>query len=212
MIIRIFRLQMADPLTALMHAVQVMNLLKTLVVRVLRARKAALVESRSPPSSPEMPETKEPTIEHKTPLFVHPEDNKYNSNGNPFNRHDRQWSQTSSSGLLSGHDRTSSQCSQGGIWMGHDQSGPLSSHNLFSDHYSQSSQSPTFSSHNRYNSNGSQSALLNGHDHRSSHCEEPQVKFNPYILFPPTHSQKGKGTSDRLTSTIDQQSERVEAW
>lgn len=36
--------QMADPLTALMHAVQVMNFLKTLVLRVLRYRQEAILE------------------------------------------------------------------------------------------------------------------------------------------------------------------------
>ena len=37
-------LQMADPLTALMYAVQVMNLLKTLILRTLRERKDSMVE------------------------------------------------------------------------------------------------------------------------------------------------------------------------
>ncbi|KAJ7971575.1 Rho GTPase-activating protein [Quillaja saponaria] len=37
--------QMADPLTALMYAVQVMNFLKTLVVKVLREREESMVES-----------------------------------------------------------------------------------------------------------------------------------------------------------------------
>ncbi|KAL3692030.1 hypothetical protein R1sor_005681 [Riccia sorocarpa] len=36
--------QMADPLTALMHAVQVMNLLKTLILRTLRDREEAVLE------------------------------------------------------------------------------------------------------------------------------------------------------------------------
>lgn len=39
------RLQMADPLTALMYAVQVMNFLKTLILRTLRERKDSVVES-----------------------------------------------------------------------------------------------------------------------------------------------------------------------
>ena len=38
-------LQMADPLTALMYAVQVMNFLKTLVLRTLRERKDSVIES-----------------------------------------------------------------------------------------------------------------------------------------------------------------------
>ncbi|XP_059646667.1 rho GTPase-activating protein 5-like [Cornus florida] len=37
--------QMADPLTALMHAVQVMNFLKTLIVRTLREREDSILES-----------------------------------------------------------------------------------------------------------------------------------------------------------------------
>ncbi|XP_054811640.1 rho GTPase-activating protein 1 [Prosopis cineraria] len=37
--------QMADPLTALMYAVQVMNFLKTLILRTLRERKDSIVES-----------------------------------------------------------------------------------------------------------------------------------------------------------------------
>ncbi|XP_073066131.1 rho GTPase-activating protein 2-like [Primulina eburnea] len=40
--------QMLDPLTALMHAVQVMNLLKTLIVRTLRQREEAAGEGYSP--------------------------------------------------------------------------------------------------------------------------------------------------------------------
>lgn len=42
---------MADPLTALMHAVQVMNFLKTLVIKTLRDRKEAIVEP-TPVSDP----------------------------------------------------------------------------------------------------------------------------------------------------------------
>ncbi|XP_073314822.1 rho GTPase-activating protein 2-like [Primulina huaijiensis] len=40
--------QMSDPLTALMHAVQVMNLLKTLIIRTLRQREEAAGEGYSP--------------------------------------------------------------------------------------------------------------------------------------------------------------------
>lgn len=45
-------LQMADPLTALIHAVQVMNFLKTLITKVLRQRKetSALIPSNKPAS------------------------------------------------------------------------------------------------------------------------------------------------------------------
>lgn len=42
---------MSDPLTALMHAVQVMNLLKTLIMRNLREREETVAEGFSPMSS-----------------------------------------------------------------------------------------------------------------------------------------------------------------
>ncbi|XP_002976304.2 rho GTPase-activating protein 5 [Selaginella moellendorffii] len=44
--------QMADPLTALMHAVQVMNILKTLIVRTLRDRQEAVLDPGPAPSLP----------------------------------------------------------------------------------------------------------------------------------------------------------------
>ncbi|XP_076953805.1 rho GTPase-activating protein 5-like [Bidens hawaiensis] len=45
--------QMADPLTALMYAVQVMNFLKTLITKTLREREDAVIESsRGPPQDP----------------------------------------------------------------------------------------------------------------------------------------------------------------
>ncbi|KMT05825.1 hypothetical protein BVRB_7g165670 [Beta vulgaris subsp. vulgaris] len=43
--------QMSDPLTALMHAVQVMNLLKTLIMRTLREREEAITEDNYSPMS-----------------------------------------------------------------------------------------------------------------------------------------------------------------
>ncbi|GMY16526.1 rho GTPase-activating protein 2 [Fagus crenata] len=43
--------QMSDPLTALMHAVQVMNLLKTLIMRTLREREESATGASSPMSS-----------------------------------------------------------------------------------------------------------------------------------------------------------------
>lgn len=43
--------QMADPLTALMHAVQVMNLLKTLILKTLREREENATGGNSPISS-----------------------------------------------------------------------------------------------------------------------------------------------------------------
>lgn len=47
--------QMSDPLTALMHAVQVMNLLKTLILRTLRDREEALLDPRPASSCTEPP-------------------------------------------------------------------------------------------------------------------------------------------------------------
>ncbi|KAH7836553.1 hypothetical protein Vadar_002857 [Vaccinium darrowii] len=41
--------QMADPLTALMHAVQVMNFLKTLIVKILREREDSVIETAPGP-------------------------------------------------------------------------------------------------------------------------------------------------------------------
>jgi len=43
------QLQMADPLTALMYAVQVMNFLKTLVVKTLKEREESIVKSNPVP-------------------------------------------------------------------------------------------------------------------------------------------------------------------
>ncbi|MBA0826034.1 hypothetical protein Goarm_010927 [Gossypium armourianum] len=43
--------QMSDPLTALMHAVQVMNLLKTLIMRTLQEREESATEGRCSPMS-----------------------------------------------------------------------------------------------------------------------------------------------------------------
>ncbi|CAN1794126.1 Rho GTPase-activating protein 3 [Linum perenne] len=51
--------QMADPLTALIHAVQVMNLLKTLITRTIREREessAPKVTEQQPSSHPDSPE------------------------------------------------------------------------------------------------------------------------------------------------------------
>ena len=42
---------MSDPLTALMHAVQVMNLLKTLIIKTLREREETTIEGYSPMSN-----------------------------------------------------------------------------------------------------------------------------------------------------------------
>ncbi|KAG0590222.1 hypothetical protein M758_1G080800 [Ceratodon purpureus] len=216
--------QMVDPLTALMHAVQVMNLLKTLILRTLKDRKASLLESHSPPSSPELPETEEPEHDPQAALWVEDvNDDVYG--GSVFNRHDRQWSQTSqnsSAGLLRGHDRTSSQSSQSGVWMGHERGSsgrypPLS----FMGSHIDRQPSPIFggpqksnpflksSTEDSHDRNSPQSTLMNG---QSRNGEEPQGDFSPFMLFPPTHSMKGKGASGRMTPSIDQRAERVEAW
>ncbi|KAF7843897.1 rho GTPase-activating protein 3 [Senna tora] len=47
--------QMADPLTALIHAVQVMNFLKTLILRALREREESNVEARQLPACSNSP-------------------------------------------------------------------------------------------------------------------------------------------------------------
>ncbi|CAM6090090.1 unnamed protein product [Calypogeia fissa] len=49
--------QMADPLTALMHAVQVMNFLKTLILRTLRDREDVVLDARPASAGPGAPDT-----------------------------------------------------------------------------------------------------------------------------------------------------------
>lgn len=229
---------MADPLTALMHAVQVMNLLKTLILRTLRNRKAAVRDVQSPPSSPGVPDMEEPEHDPQAALWVEDASSSRNDlAGSLYNRHDRHWSQTSSTGLLNGHDRTSSQCSMGGVWMGHDRSGsqqlpPLPFLGVPDRHISYNTLCNTSESTNPFltsqdNSNsqssfhaiperkGAQSEILNTLDSHGSHCEEPRGNFSPFLLFPPTNSfrkNKGVGGSGRLSTSIDQRSERVEAW
>ncbi|WOL09999.1 rho GTPase-activating protein 5 [Canna indica] len=51
--------QMADPLTALIHAVQVMNFLKMLIIKTLREREEAVFITREPDSCPESPNDKD---------------------------------------------------------------------------------------------------------------------------------------------------------
>ncbi|KAL2622027.1 hypothetical protein R1flu_002232 [Riccia fluitans] len=51
--------QMADPLTALMHAVQVMNFLKTLILRTLRDREEAVLEPKPTSFCPGAPDEDE---------------------------------------------------------------------------------------------------------------------------------------------------------
>jgi hypothetical protein len=217
--------QMVDPLTALMHAVQVMNLLKTLILRTLKDRKASLLESHSPPSSPELPEAEEPEHDPQAALWVEDvNDDVYG--GSVFNRHDRQWSQTSqnsSVGLLRDLERTSSQSSQGGVWMGHERGSGRYPPLPFMGAHVERQPTPIFGGPQKSNpflkssssedsfdrNNSSQSALLNGQG-RSS--DEPQGDFSPFMLFPPTHSMKGKSPSGRMTPSIDQRAERVEAW
>jgi len=214
---------MVDPLTALMHAVQVMNLLKTLILRTLKDRKASLLESHSPPSSPELPETEEPEHDAQAALWV--EDNNDDVyGGSIFNRHDRQWSQTSqnsSAGLLRGLDRTSSQNSQSGVWMGHERVSGRYPSLSFMGSQIERQPTPVFgapqksnpflrsSTEDNHDRNSPQSSLLNGQARKS---EESQGDFSPFMLFPPTHSLKGKGASGRMTPSIDQRTERVEAW
>lgn len=54
---------MADPLTALMHAVQVMNLLKTLILRTLKDREEAILEQAQGLTRAEASEGDEPDSE-----------------------------------------------------------------------------------------------------------------------------------------------------
>lgn len=63
---------MADPLTALIHAVQVMNFLKTLILRTVNERAEAAKVSRAFPSNSGSPSDKdEPqTLEHLDMPFV----------------------------------------------------------------------------------------------------------------------------------------------
>ncbi|RLN07008.1 hypothetical protein C2845_PM11G30230 [Panicum miliaceum] len=59
-------LQMADPLTALIHAVQVMNFLKTLILKTVNEREEAATVARAFPSSSGSPSDKDDpqTLEH----------------------------------------------------------------------------------------------------------------------------------------------------
>lgn len=215
---------MVDPLTALMHAVQVMNLLKTLILRTLKDRKASLLESHSPPSSPELPETGEPEHDPQAALWVEDANNDAYGSSSIFNRHDRQWSQNSqnsSAGLLRGLDRTSSQNSQSGVWMGHERGSGRYPPPSFMGSQMERPPIPLFgvpqksnpflrsSTEDNHPRNSPQSSLLNGQSRKS---EESQGDFSPFMLFPPTHSMKGKSPSGRMTPSIDQRTERVEAW
>lgn len=213
--------QMVDPLTALMHAVQVMNLLKTLILRTLKDRKATLLESQSPPLSPKVPELEEPEPDPQGALWVN-DSNDDVYGGSVFNRHDRQWSQTSQNscaGLLRGHDRTSSQSSQSGLWMDHERGSSRYSLPFLSSHNRQPSSifggplksNPFLMSPSHLNREPAspQNTLLNSFEHTS---QDSEGNFSPFMLFPPTHSTKGKGASGRMTPSIDQRPERVEAW
>lgn len=65
-------MQMADPLTALIHAVQVMNLLKTLIVRTLRQRQGSTTPEWLHSSSDPSPNGKdEPHITSSSKLDLH---------------------------------------------------------------------------------------------------------------------------------------------
>lgn len=77
--------QMADPLTALIHAVQVMNFLKTLIVKTIREREEALVKSmdllsfsQSPTHSEENKNASQ--VEQKSRKLDYPMFNTYSFN------------------------------------------------------------------------------------------------------------------------------------
>lgn len=183
-----------------------------------------MLESHSPPSSPELPETEEPEHDPQAALWVE-DSNDDAYGGRTFNHHDRQWSQTSqnsSACLLRGLDRTSSQNSQSGVWMGHERgSGRYPPVTSFMGAQTERQPTPVFggpqksnpflrsSNEDNRDRNSAQSSLLNGHARKG---EESQGDFSPFMLFPPTHSMKGKGASGRMTPSIDQRTERVEAW
>lgn len=61
---------MADPLTALMHAVQVMNLLKTLILRTLKDRQDAVLEQAQSLTRPETSEGDEPDSDCNNVLLI----------------------------------------------------------------------------------------------------------------------------------------------
>jgi hypothetical protein len=184
--------QMSDPLTALMHAVQVMNLLKTLIIHTLRQRQAAQAETTLPLSSPEVPKAQEPKFEHKATLFVHHEeecrvkdfgDNFFNcldqhkSQPSSLVGHDCNSSQTSFPVV---HDWHSSQSSQFGFIGAHDQHSSQISHAGFlgahDRHSSQSSQASLLGAHDRHSSQSSQTGFLGAaHDQHSS--QSSQVGF-----------------------------------
>jgi hypothetical protein len=58
---RVFLLQMADPLTALMHAVQVMNFLRTLIVKTLKGREEAAAAPKALQSCSDSPNYRDET-------------------------------------------------------------------------------------------------------------------------------------------------------
>jgi len=191
----LFLEQMSDPLTALMHAVQVMNLLKTLINHTLRQRRAAQAETTSPLSSPEVPKAQEPKFEHKAALFVQHEeecrvkdfgDNFFNcldqhkSQPSSLVGHDCNTSETSETSFPVAHDWHSSQSSQFGFLGAHDQHSSQISHAGFlgahDRHSSQSSQASLLGAHDRHSSQSSQTGFLRAaHDRQSS--ESSQVGF-----------------------------------
>ncbi|XP_024541462.1 rho GTPase-activating protein 1 isoform X1 [Selaginella moellendorffii] len=79
--------QMADPLTALMHAVQVMNLLKTLILRTIRDRQEVLLES-GPPLSLQPPPRRDATSESRVVASLNPANSNLNSSSNARGRED----------------------------------------------------------------------------------------------------------------------------
>ncbi|CAM6046615.1 unnamed protein product [Sphagnum compactum] len=195
--------QMSDPLTALMHAVQVMNLLKTLIIHTLRQRRAAQAETTSPRSSPEVPKAQEPKFEHKAALFVHHEECRVKDFGdNFFNCLDQHKSQPSS---LVGHDCNTSQTSQTSFPVAHDwhssqssQFGFLGAHD---QHSSQISHAGFLGAHDRHSSQSSQASLLGAHDRHSSQSSQTGFLGAAHDQHSSQSSQVGfLGAHDRHSS------------
>ncbi|CAK9224302.1 unnamed protein product [Sphagnum jensenii] len=192
--------QMSDPLTALMHAVQVMNLLKTLIIHTLRQRQAAQAETTLPLSSPEVPKAQEPKFEHKATLFVHHEECRVKDFGdNFFNCLDQHKSQPSS---LVGHDCNSSQTS---FPVAHDWHSSQSSQFGFigahDQHSSQISHAGFLGAHDRHSSQSSQASLLGAHDRHSSQSSQTGFLGAAHDQHSSQSSQVGfLGAHDRQSS------------
>lgn len=67
----LFLFQMADPLTALIHAVQVMNFLRTLILKTIREREEAISASGAHQSCSESPSDRdEPNTNTSKPIYI----------------------------------------------------------------------------------------------------------------------------------------------